>query len=248
MLRHIPVRIRSGPNRGLRWSLASSGRGYRTGRFESERIEAFNSLVSEGDRIWDIGAHKGYVSMALSRIVGMEGSVTAFEPSRENLWFLRKHIEWNALANVQTIPVAVSDFDGSAQFGGRGSSVTFRLGRGSEQVRVATLKSLTEEEGLLPPDVLKIDVEGSEGAVLRGAGDLLTDDLLMFISIHGHAAYEECRDLLLAHRYRLFESVEMAKRIADPTSHWGADHDLIAVGGGRGVSAEVIRSLPLFAE
>ena len=248
MLRHIRFRIKSGPNRGLRWSLASSGRGYRTGRFESGRIQALHSLVKQGDQVWDIGAHKGYVSMALSRIVGAEGSVTAFEPSQENLWFLRKHIEWNALTNVQVIPVAVSDSDGSAQFGGRGSSVTFRLGRGSEQVRVATLKSLTKEKGLPPPDVLKIDVEGNEGAVLRGAGDLLTDRMLVFISVHSHSAYEECRDILLARRYRLHESREMAKRLADPTSHWGADHELIAVGDGRGASEEVVRSLPLFAD
>ncbi len=247
VLRHIPLRIRSGPNHGLRWSLASSGRGYRTGRFESGRIQALSSLVNLGDRVWDIGAHKGYVSMALSRIVGEEGGVTAFEPSRENLWFLRKHIEWNALTNVQVLPVAVSDSDGSARFGGRGSSVTFRLGQGSEQVRVATLKSLTKEEGLATPDVLKIDVEGNEGAVLRGAGDLLTGEMLLFISIHSHSAYHECRDFLSARGYRLHESVEMAKRLADPTSHWGADHELIAVGNGRGVSEEEVQSLPLFA-
>ena len=108
MLRHIPLRIRSGPNRGLKWSLASSGRGYRTGRFESGRIQALRSLVSHGDRVWDIGAHKGYVSMALSRSVGEEGSVTAFEPSQENLWFLRKHIEWNALTADHEL-IAVGD-------------------------------------------------------------------------------------------------------------------------------------------
>ncbi len=245
MLRHIPLRIRSGPNRGLKWSLASSGRGYRTGRFESGRIEALSSLVSHGDRVWDIGAHKGYMSMALSRIVGDEGSVTSFEPSKENLWFLRKHIEWNELTNVRVLPGAVGDFDGSARFGGRGSSVTFRLGQGSEQVRVATLKSLTNEEDLRPPDVLKIDVEGNEGAVLRGAGDLLTDNMLLFISVHSRSAYDECRDYLSARRYRLHESVEMVKRLADPASHWGADHELIAVGDGRPASEGVVRSLPL---
>ncbi|MCK5653082.1 MAG: FkbM family methyltransferase [Gemmatimonadetes bacterium] len=247
VLRHIPLRIRSGPNRGLKWSLASSGRGYRTGRFESGRIQALRSLVSHGDRVWDIGAHKGYVSMALSRSVGEEGSVTAFEPSQENLWFLRKHIEWNALTNVRIFPVAVSDVDGSGRFGGRGSSVTFRLGQGSESVRVATLRILAKEEGLSPPDVLKIDVEGNEGAVLRGAGDLLTDEMLLFISVHSRSAYDKCRDLLLARRYRLHESVELAKRLADPASHWGADHELIAVGDGRRASEGVVRSLPLFA-
>ncbi len=84
--------------------------------------------------------------------------------------------------------------------------------------------------------------------MLRGAGDLLTDEMLLFISVHSRSAYDECRDLLLARRYRLHESVELAKRLADPASHWGADHELIAVGDGRGVSEEAIRRLPLFAE
>jgi len=248
VLRHIPLRIRSGPNRGLRWSLASSGRGYVTGRFESERITTLLSLVSQGDRVWDIGAHKGYVSMALSRTVGDEGGVTSFEPSQENLWFLRKHIEWNGLSNVRIFPTAVGELDGSERFGGSGSSLTFRLGQGLEHVRVATLDGLTKEEGLSPPNVLKIDVEGSEGAVLRGTGDLLTDEMLLFISVHSHSACDECRDFLSARGFRLHESVEMAKRLSDPASHWGSDHDLIAVGDGRGVSEAAARSLPLLAD
>lgn len=227
--------------------MASSGRGYGSGRFESERMEVLRLLLRPGDEVWDIGAHKGFVSMALSRFVGEEGRVTAFEPSQQNLWYLRKHIEWNALTNVRIFPVAVSDSDGSAQFGGRGSSLTFRLGQGSERVRVATLRSLTKEEGLFPPDVLKIDVEGNEAAVLRGAGDLLTDEMLLFIAVHSRSAYDECREFLSARRYRLHESAELAKRLADPASDWGGDPELIAVGDGREASEGVVRSLPLFA-
>ena len=121
-----------------------------------------------GDGVWDIGAHKGYVSLALARAVGDEGRVVAFEPSTTNLWFLRKHIAWNAVSNVRVLPLAVSDRDGEGAFGGPGSSITFALDQGSERVRVATLESLREEEELSPPNLIKIDVEGAEGAVLRG--------------------------------------------------------------------------------
>jgi FkbM family methyltransferase len=206
-----------------------------------------HSLVNPGDHVWDIGAHKGYVSMALARRVGPSGSVVSFEPSAANLWFIRKHIEWNALGNVRILPVAVSDHDGEEPFGGQGSSVTFRLGRGSDRVRVATLQSLNVEEGLATPAVMKIDVEGSEGAVLSGAGDLLSERTLLFISVHGRSCYDECHAVLSERGFRLYESRALAERLADPSLHWGADHELLAVGVQHGASEELIRGLALFA-
>ncbi len=247
LLRHVPVRIRSGPNQGLKWSLASSGRGYGSGRFEAGRIQALHALVSPGDRVWDLGAHKGYVAMALARRVGPSGSVVAFEPSGTNLWFLRRHIDWNALTNVRILPVAVSDRDGHDQFGGQHSSLTFRLGQGSDRVRVATLQSLKVEERLSPPDIMKIDVEGSEAAVLRGAGDLLSEETLLYISIHGRSCYDECHAVLSERGYRLYESTALAERLANPSLLWGGDHELLAVGPKHPATEEIIKSLPCFA-
>ncbi|MFQ5889300.1 MAG: FkbM family methyltransferase [Gemmatimonadota bacterium] len=200
-----------------------------------------------GDQVWDIGAHKGYVTLALARKVGSEGVVTAFEPSEMNLWFLRRHIRWNELGNVRVMPVAVSDQVGHDRFGGEGGTATFRLGRGDEVVRVSTIRGLVEEEGLAAPDVLKIDVEGNEGPVLRGAGELLSDDLVLFVAIHGREQYGECRELLLASGYRLYESRELAVRTADPARRWGGEAELVAVSPKRGIPDETMRNLPLFA-
>ncbi len=185
--------------------------------------------------------------MALARRVGREGSVVTFEPSGTNLWFLRRHTLWNALTNVHVLGVAVSDREGHEQFGGRGSSITFRLGQGGERVRVATLRSLQTEEALQAPDLIKIDVEGSEGAVLRGAGDLLTEEMLLFISIHGRSCYDDCHGVLSARGYRLYASTALAERLADPTLHWGADHELLAVGPKNPISADLVEALALFA-
>ena len=192
-------------------------------------------------------AHKGYVSMMLARRVGPSGSVVAFEPSDTNLWFLRKHVDWNALDHVRVLAVAVSDREGQEQFGGRGSSITFRLGQGSERVRSSTLQSLKTEEALQAPDVIKIDVEGSEGAVLRGAGDLLSERMLLFISIHDRSCYDECHSALSERGFRLFPSSALAERIAHPERDWGADHELLAVGPQNPIRADSIERLPLFA-
>ena len=231
---------------GLKWSLASTGRGYRSGHFESDRLQALLSLVNPGDHVWDVGAHKGYVSTALARRVGPSGSVTAFEPSAANLWFLRRHVEWNELTNVRIFPVALTDREGREKFGGDGSSMTFRLGQGSESVRTATLGTLQVEDDLQVPDLIKIDVEGTEGAVLRGAGDLLTDEMVLLIAIHGGDCYDECHAVLTERGYRLYPSIALAECLADPARHWGADHDLLAVGRNHPLPADVVAGLPLF--
>ena len=48
VLRNIPVRIQSGPNKGALWSLASAGRGARKGTFEAERVRALTHLARPG--------------------------------------------------------------------------------------------------------------------------------------------------------------------------------------------------------
>lgn len=247
LVRNVSFRIESGPNEGLKWSLASSGRGYRTGHFEADRIDALYALTRPGNTVWDIGAHKGYVTMAMARRVGPSGSVVAFEPSAENLWFLRAHVRWNGLHNIHVLPVAASDRDGHARFGGRGSSVTFRLGQGDEQVRMATLETMAREEDLSTPDVMKIDVEGSEGAVLEGAGDLISEEAVLFISVHGRACYDECHTALRSRGFRIHESAELAIRLADPSLPWGADHELLALGPSHPATEESIESLRLLA-
>ena len=218
------------------------GRGVRSGGFEADRIRALRALVGPGDHVWDVGAHKGYVAMALAGRVGAAGSVVAFEPSAMNLWFFRRHLEWHGFENVRIVPVAVADREGHERFGGPGSSVTYRLGRGSERVRVATLEALKAQEGLPQPDLIKIDVEGGEGAVLRGAGNVLRSDTAVFVYVHGRTCYDECASLLAGRGYRIRASTALASRLADPSLEWGADHELLALGPEHPATEDVIRA------
>ena len=141
----IPMRIRRGPNEGMRWSIASAGRGALSGTFERERVAAITSMIRPGDCVWDIGAHKGYITLAAARRAGPTGRVYAIEPGPPNLEYLRRHIEWNDVSNVEIVPVAVSGEDGTSIFGGPGSSTTHRLGRGDYTVEVRSVASLLEE-------------------------------------------------------------------------------------------------------
>jgi FkbM family methyltransferase len=247
VLGDVPVPIRSGRNRGLRWSLAALGRGYGSGRFARDRIDALACVTRAGDVFWDVGAHKGFVSLAAASLVGTSGSVVAVEPSSVNRAFLERHLRWNRVGNAKVIASALSDREGEATFGGRGSSVAFKLGTGSERVPVRTLASLAQELGLTGSSVLKIDVEGEEAAVLRGAGSFLGGDQAVLVSTHGRELYEECRELLEARDFRIFDSWEIAERRADRARPWSSDHDVLAIGPERPFDDARIRSLRLIS-
>jgi FkbM family methyltransferase len=235
----IPLRIRSGPNRGLRWSLASSGRGAVTGHFEERRVSSFLRLLRPGDVVWDIGAHKGYMTLAASGAVGDTGHVYAIEPARENLAYLRRHVAWSGRDSINVVPVAVSDRDAVARFGGDGSSITFRLGRGSALVDVRTMTSLIQR-GLAAPHVVKIDVEGSEGDVLRGAGAALLDDMVLLIAIHSRVQYNDCRAQLEQRGFRVYHSGAMQRMMERLPRGWSPDPDLLAVGPERELPEDAI--------
>lgn len=229
---NVPMRIRGGPNQGMRWSAVSAGRGAVAGTFEQERIAAITGLLHQGDCVWDIGAHKGYVTLAASPRVGPAGHVYSFEPAPPNLRFLERHVAWNHLDNVEIKPYAVSAADGKARFGGRGSSITFKLGQGEFDVEVRSIASLVDE-GLRPPTVIKIDVEGNESEVLRGAASVLRSNALVFVAIHSFAQYIACTALLSESGFRVVPSRAVKRIVSREPVVWEADPDILAIGPDR---------------
>jgi FkbM family methyltransferase len=115
--------------------------------------------------------------MAASRLVGDAGTVTAVEPDEITFRRLEIHVSRNGLNNVRLVAAAASDSVGTVPFassvdadsGVRGA-VSPRSTETSYEVASTTLDELTRE---LMPDVVKIDVEGGEAAVLAGAPGLL---------------------------------------------------------------------------
>lgn len=233
LLGGIPVRVRSGINQGRRWSLASAGRGYAAGRFARERLALLQEWVRPGETFWDLGAHKGFMTLAAARMVGDSGHVVAVEPGAANLRFLRRHLRWNGVGNVTVVPKAVGAHEERVLFGGSGDSLAYQVGRGQDEVEMTTLAHLVEREGLPRPTAVKMDIEGQEAAALRGAGDLLGPELLLMISVHSRALFEECRQVLEGRGFRILPLAEMERRLGNPGEDWGGDHDMLALGNGR---------------
>jgi FkbM family methyltransferase len=120
----------------------------------------------------------------MARAVG-SGAVLACEPNPNAAARLRANLELNALRNVTVAEVAVSDSSGQAPlfvptaFEALASLQGERLGPagvGTVSVPTATLDQLVAETGIRDVDVLKIDAEGVEGAVLQGSETTIARD------------------------------------------------------------------------
>lgn len=147
------------------------------GPFESAEVDALCRHARPGTTVVDAGANVGIFTIPLAMSVGREGHVLAFEPTRDTADRLRENLRRNELSNVEVFDCAL----GSAR-----TRMTLRLeddgafnsladepeGFGPT-VAVNRLDDIWEDAGRPPVSVVKIDVEGAEIEVLKGAQALL---------------------------------------------------------------------------
>lgn len=159
-------------------------------RYEEGKFEAVLSDLREGDTAFDLGAHHGLYTLAMMKRVGDSGRVAAFEPCPASYGRLRRNVSLNperARVILESLAVAgrsgwtelwVDDADLTS------SSLASRSGR-AVRVGAVTLDDYCARTGLRPR-LLKIDVEGAELEVLRGAEHLIrtTRDLTLHLEVH----------------------------------------------------------------
>ena len=212
----IAYPVLRGPLRGARFvlgSLAGEGGGASVywNMVEVEQTEALLNEMQAGQIFYDIGANVGYYTVLSSRLAGFDGRVVAVEPVMRNLIYLKKHIELNKASNVIVFPVACSDKASIVSFVegdncARGRIANLRQEREPSDRQITYVPTLTVDEivektGLIP-QVMKIDVEGAELLVLKGASKLLMEgDVKIFLSTHSEEAKRGCQDLLAAWGY-----------------------------------------------
>jgi FkbM family methyltransferase len=166
------------PEAGLRYWLPKRGL-----RADENLFRNAVETVKPGSVVWDVGANMGLFSFAAAGLAGKKGRVYAIEPDTAMAHLIRRSARLNPdSAPVEVIPCAVSESMALARFSIANRSRTsnalegFELGqtggvREVETVLTVTLDWLSEQ--IPHPDVIKIDVEGAELMVLRGALQLL---------------------------------------------------------------------------
>jgi len=152
------------------------------GTFELAELTFVSQYLRPGDKAMDIGANVGIFSVVMGASVGAHGAVFAFEPVASNVLRLEKNLGRNALGNVSVFPVALGAADGQMRLHMATDpaypslhEVQGGFGSGTEVlVQVRSLDCIWEELGCPDISMVKIDVEGSELEVLRGASRFLT--------------------------------------------------------------------------
>jgi FkbM family methyltransferase len=185
-------RVVAGPLAGRELLLAREANGVWNdmidGRFDAELYSALSALTLRTPVIWDVGGHIGYHALGFAAHQ-RAARVVSFEPNPANLARLRANLDRNAdlAARIDVVPMALADRSGeltlvaSDDVDGGGSSCSFLAGSETPfaggtydtfaptTVAVRTIDELADEGSRPAPSLIKVDVEGAELMVLRGA-------------------------------------------------------------------------------
>ena len=174
--------------------------------YECNEQEFMRLVVRPGMHVADVGAHHGFHTALLADLVGETGSVTAFEPLLEHATTLFARIrEHGAERRVMVVQVAVADGPGARQMviaarglasanaylsGSAGDSPPYDL-RGTVPLSplLRDVPTVALDEALSDRRIgfVKIDAEGAEALVLRGAQRLLSEDHpVVLADLHPH--------------------------------------------------------------
>ncbi|HET9995786.1 MAG TPA: FkbM family methyltransferase [Candidatus Acidoferrum sp.] len=154
-------------------------------QFEKMETRFAERLLRPGMTAIDIGAHHGLYTLLLSKRVGRQGRVVAFEPSPRECERLKKHLRWNRCSNVELVPCALGEEPGETDLflveGYQDWCNSLRppaVGGPAKTVRVSVrrLDDALAERNISKVDFIKLDVEGAELSVLHGAMRLLQSE------------------------------------------------------------------------
>jgi FkbM family methyltransferase len=165
-------------------------------RWGSAHNRGFVACIEEAGgmrTVFDIGAHIGLVSLPLSMSIDQCGKLFAFEPAESNRAFLENHIRDNGIHNIEIISDLVGDeavesvrfFESPADSGMNTIAESRRRsGFVETDVKQITLDAFCNKRDLRP-ELIKIDTEGAELNILRGASGVLRKyHPIIFLSVH----------------------------------------------------------------
>jgi FkbM family methyltransferase len=202
------------------------------GNLESAVQEAMVRHLARGAVFYDIGANLGFFSLLAAHLSGLrEGRVYAFEAAPDNAEAIRRNAELNLIGNIEVIGAAVSASSGRAQLQVVDDQSWSKLAGYGEhpftveviEVETVAIDDLLGRGELPPPDVVKIDVEGAEIAVLQGMRETI-DRHRPAIICELHDTHAEFVSAMTQHGYRLI-NLEGTM----PVEHEGASAHALAL-------------------
>lgn len=174
--------------------------------FEESEIELMRFLTKPGMQVIDVGANVGFYTILLGKFVGPTGHVWSFEPFPPAVNYIKQNVELNLLSNITIVEKAVAEKTGMLDFNvfPEGCDVYNSLGatnRPEEKlqavrkisVAVTSIDDIADDIGIKKIDLIKIDVEGAEERVLRGAKNIIrfSPNVQIVVEIYEPSA-EQC--------------------------------------------------------
>ena len=210
---------------------------HRLGFMGKEERAFFESQIQPGMNVAEAGANIGVYTIQLSRLVGPEGRVFAFEPSPHLFACLCENLERAGVKNVEPLNLALGSAPGklSLETDGLNSGDT-HISReekaGATQVEVARLDAVLADKRV---DFFKLDVQGWELEVLRGMTGLFDANpaLRLFIEYWPaglrRAGTEPgaLLDFLREHRWQLTHGPDFAPIAAAQFAKWDASTEFV---------------------
>ncbi|GIX06481.1 MAG: hypothetical protein KatS3mg115_0884 [Candidatus Poribacteria bacterium] len=146
--------------------------------YNDPEVALCEAYLRPGDVALDLGANCGCFAVIMARAVGPQGRVFAFEPAPETFQLLRQNLERNGFSHARAVPFAVADRPGTAEFYLSPRASGYHHLHAGEPDAVPVVVTVTSLDAFFkgsPPAVrlLKMDVQGAEPLVLRGAERLL---------------------------------------------------------------------------
>ncbi len=165
---------------------------FRQVTWNAEEYRAFKHEVAAGGVVLDVGANLGAYTLLFGQWVGAEGRVFAFEPAPEARRGLERHVALNGLRDrIVVRPEAMAAAPGVARFraaGPLGDNRIVGAGHGGIEVATTSIDAFCRERNLRP-GLIKVDVEGAELDVLKGARGTIAaagPALGLYIEMHPH--------------------------------------------------------------
>jgi FkbM family methyltransferase len=187
--------------------------------YEPQIVSLLANALGPGKVFFDVGANMGYHSLLASKIVGSEGRVHAFEPSPAQFKHLKLNVGINQAGNVvlNNSAVAESSEDRELYISVGWNQGTHSLRRTADQgescrVGCVSIDDYVEKSGIKRIDAIKVDVEGAELFVFKGAQRVLGSmppPLLVFESCEGFSqsfAYStrDAKQMIAQYGYALY--------------------------------------------
>lgn len=192
--------------------------------YEMHATPIFLALAGDARVIVDVGANIGYYAM-LASLANPRAAILGFEPMPAAYRYFTLNLQTNGFTNVRAEPLALSDHVGSVRFfearnpkfpdldlhltgaSGFDRPDNGRVASRAIEVPVETLDRYTAARAITGVDLMKIDAEGSEPGVLRGAAELIARDRpILFCEVLPGRVEEDMEAFVHAHAYRVFSA------------------------------------------